>query len=114
MRNRRTEDATPPIELRLVRGSRRSTGHRPSAATGLPHPHPAASRAELRPNGSRTPDGSLQPLMTVRELAQHLSLHEKTVYDWVARGTLPCVRLGHRLRFDPHDVLRWLSARKED
>lgn len=52
-------------------------------------------------------------LWTVRELARHLSVHEKTVYDWVARGTLPCVRLGHRLRFDPHDVLRWLSARKE-
>jgi len=52
-------------------------------------------------------------LWTVRELAQRLSLHEKTIYDWIARGQLPCIRLGHRLRFDPHDILRWLAARKE-
>lgn len=52
-------------------------------------------------------------LLTVSDVAVFLQVHEKTVYDWVARGQIPCVRLGHRLRFDPHDVLRWLSARKE-
>lgn len=51
-------------------------------------------------------------LLTVRELAAFLGLHEKTIYDWSARGELPCLRLGNRLRFDPNDVTRWLSARK--
>ena len=51
-------------------------------------------------------------LLTVRELAAFLGLHQKTIYDWSSRGELPCLRLGNRLRFDPNDVLRWLSARK--
>lgn len=52
-------------------------------------------------------------LLNVRELAAFLGLHEKTIYDWTARRSVPCVRLGNRIRFDLDDVLRWLSARKE-
>jgi excisionase family DNA binding protein len=52
-------------------------------------------------------------LWTVREVSEFLGVHEKTVYDWVNRGGLPCFRLGNRLRFDANDVLRWVSARKE-
>ena len=52
-------------------------------------------------------------LWTVREVAQFLGLHEKTVYEWAARGDLPCFRVGNRLRFAASDVSRWLQARKE-
>lgn len=64
--------------------------------------------------GDRTgaPDGAFH-LLTVRELARFLSVHEKTIYDWTARGELPCIRLGKRLRFSASDVGRWLQARKE-
>jgi excisionase family DNA binding protein len=55
----------------------------------------------------------LSPLMTVEDVARFLGVHEKTIYDWAARGWLPCVRVGSRLRFDPRDVNRWVSARKE-
>jgi excisionase family DNA binding protein len=58
-------------------------------------------------------DAMHERLMTVRELAAFLGLHEKTIYDWTARGELPCVRLGKRLRFQASDVSRWLQARKE-
>ena len=52
-------------------------------------------------------------LWTVREVARFLGVHEKTVYDWVIRGTLPCFRIGNRLRFSPTELTRWVSARKE-
>ena len=52
-------------------------------------------------------------LLTVRELAQYLRLHEKTIYELVARRELPSIRLGRRLRFSPDDITRWVSARKE-
>ena len=52
-------------------------------------------------------------LLTVRELAQFLGLHEKTIYRLARTGELPCVRLGSRVRFLQSDVLRWVSARKE-
>jgi excisionase family DNA binding protein len=54
-----------------------------------------------------------QRLLTVREVAELLRVHEKTVLRWVARRGLPSVRLGTRLRFFLSDVLRWVSARKE-
>jgi len=56
---------------------------------------------------------SEQPLLTVRDLANYLGVHEKTVHRWRRSQGLPCVVLGGRLRFLPRDVLRWLEARKE-
>ena len=53
-------------------------------------------------------------LWTVRDVAKFLSVHEKTIYDWAARGDLPCFRLGNRLRFSPTELTRWVSARKEE
>lgn len=52
-------------------------------------------------------------LLTVRDLALLLGMHPKTIYEWTARGELPCIRLGSRLRFSTSDVSRWLQARKE-
>ena len=52
-------------------------------------------------------------LWTVREVAEFLGVHQKTVYRWVAVKGLVSIRLGNRVRFDPRDVLRWVSARRE-
>jgi len=52
-------------------------------------------------------------LLTVRQLARYLHLHEKTVYGLVERGAIPHVRLGRCVRFCPEDVTRWLGSRKE-
>jgi len=57
-------------------------------------------------------------LLTVREVAEWLRVHEKTVYAWVEKGQrekgkLPCIRLGKQLRFRASDVSRWLQAPKE-
>lgn len=65
----------------------------------------------IRGSGTSGAEGST--LLTVRDVAHYLAVHEKTVYDWVARGQLPCIRLGNRLRFDPHDLTRWLRHRRE-
>ena len=53
-------------------------------------------------------------LWTVNDVARFLGMHPKTVYDWAARGELPCFRLGNRLRFSPTELTRWVSARKEE
>ncbi len=53
-------------------------------------------------------------LWTVRDVAQFLGMHEKTVYEWASRGELPCFRIGNRLRFSPTELTRWVSARKEE
>jgi excisionase family DNA binding protein len=58
------------------------------------------------------PGSDLPPLWKAGDVAAFLRVHEKDVYRFAARDGLPCVRLGRRLRFDPSDVLRWVSARK--
>jgi excisionase family DNA binding protein len=52
-------------------------------------------------------------LLTVRELAKYLAVHEKTIHRWRRSEALPCVVIGGRVRFVPRDVIRWLEARKE-
>jgi excisionase family DNA binding protein len=60
-----------------------------------------------------SPDRPLERLLTAHEVADLLQVHLRTVRRLVADGGLPCVRVGTRVRFDPRDVLRWVSARKE-
>lgn len=44
------------------------------------------------------------------QLAARLNVHKRTVDNLVARGAIPCIRLGVKLlRFDPDDVLAALK-----
>jgi excisionase family DNA binding protein len=54
-----------------------------------------------------------QPLLSIAEVARLLKLSPKRVRRLVARGSLPCYRIGRLVRFAPGDVFRWLEARKE-
>ena len=54
-----------------------------------------------------------EQLLTLREVAGYLRVHERTVRRWVAQEGLPCIHLGARLRFSARNVLRWVSAREE-
>jgi excisionase family DNA binding protein len=53
------------------------------------------------------------PLWTLKETARFLGVHPKTLERWVRSRRIPCVRVGTRIRFDPSDVVAWVSARKE-
>jgi excisionase family DNA binding protein len=66
------------------------------------------------PSGSPSNDSlSVPQFLTVGDVARLLCLHEKTVYLWVSRGSIPHVRLGRRVVFSPADIGRWLGARRE-
>ncbi len=62
---------------------------------------------------ARAPDIACRPLLTLQEVAGLLRIHERTIRRLVAARRMPCVRLGRTLRFDPSDIGRWVSARKE-
>ncbi len=55
----------------------------------------------------------LQPLLTVRDVAAVLRVDEKTIRRLISARRIPCVRIGRQIRFDPSDVVRWVSARRE-
>ncbi len=52
-------------------------------------------------------------LLSLREVAAHLRVSERTVRRQVRAKRLHCVRIGRRLLFDPADVSRFVAARKE-
>ena len=39
-------------------------------------------------------------MMTIKEVAEYLSVHEKTIYRLVKSGELPALRVGGQWRFD--------------
>jgi excisionase family DNA binding protein len=52
-------------------------------------------------------------LLTVRQVAEILGVHPKTLPTLIRRDGLPCLWVGRRRRFDLGEVSRWLSERKE-
>jgi excisionase family DNA binding protein len=51
-----------------------------------------------------------EPLWTVREVAQALSVSKQWVYKQAELGKLPCLRLsGGVLRFRPAAIRQWLA-----
>jgi excisionase family DNA binding protein len=51
---------------------------------------------------------SLQPLLTVKEVARRLAVSESKAYDLVARGEIPCVELGRNVRVSEADLERFV------
>lgn len=65
------------------------------------------------PDGQRAAREFSEPLMSIEDVSRALNLSVKTVRRLVARGSLPCYRIGRLVRFIPGDVFRWLQAQKE-
>ncbi|MBI1854066.1 MAG: PTS sugar transporter subunit IIA [Planctomycetes bacterium] len=50
--------------------------------------------------------------LTVRDVAKLLNISEKSVYRWVAQGTLPAYRVNEQYRFNRAELLEWATSRK--
>ena len=106
---RRIEVSSHPRPTRR-RGSPTSPGHRPAGrcpdghppippATPAPTPTPPTPAAE--PGGPPDPGDPLAQLpevLTVREVAAILRVGRNQLYQAVARGELPAVRIGRTIR----------------
>lgn len=57
---------------------------------------------------------TVKMLLTVDEAAAALSICPKTLWsNTVPRGTIPAVRIGTRVLYDPRDLASWIDAKKE-
>lgn len=56
-------------------------------------------------------DNEMEPMLTVREVAQLLHIHSNTVRRWSNRGTLRAYRITRRgdRRFRREDIARFLA-----
>ncbi len=49
-------------------------------------------------------------ILTTREVAKYLKLHEITIGKLVKEGKIPGVRIGRIWRFDKETIDRWISS----
>jgi len=50
-------------------------------------------------------------ILTIKEVAEHLQVSERTVSDWAQKGEIPCGKLGNSWRFKRIEVERWLDKK---
>jgi len=49
-------------------------------------------------------------IMTTKEVAKYLKLHEITICKYAAEGKIPAIRIGRVWRFDKEALDRWISG----
>ncbi len=54
--------------------------------------------------------GEQPTIMTVREVADYLRMHEMTIYRMARQGEIPAYKVGKRWRFHRSRLEDWLSA----
>ena len=55
----------------------------------------------------------MESMMTVRQVAELLGVHENWVYDHAASGDLPSYKIGGARRFIREEVFGWIAALRE-
>jgi excisionase family DNA binding protein len=55
----------------------------------------------------------MESMMTARQVAELLGVHENWVYDQAARGELPSYKIGGTRRFDPDELRGWIAEHRE-
>jgi excisionase family DNA binding protein len=55
----------------------------------------------------------MESMMTARQVAELLGVHENWVYDQAAGGTLPSYKIGGTRRFDPDELRGWIAQHRE-
>jgi excisionase family DNA binding protein len=52
-----------------------------------------------------------QHALTVAEVAKILNMSPRTIYQHVASGRMPAVKIGSAVRFDPAELAGWLRKK---
>lgn len=55
----------------------------------------------------------MESMMTARQVAELLGVHENWVYDRAASGVLPSYKLGGARRFRREEIEAWLGAQRQ-
>ena len=55
----------------------------------------------------------MESMMTARQVAELLGVHENWVYDQAANGQLPSYKIGGTRRFDPDELRGWIAEHRE-
>jgi len=59
-------------------------------------------------------DSHKNKYLTVEEVATIMKISPKTIYDWCAKGYLPCIKLGRLVRIDKDDLMLRIEEIKQE
>jgi excisionase family DNA binding protein len=48
-------------------------------------------------------------IMTTKEIAEYLNLHEMTIQKYAGEGRIPATKIGHVWRFEKDTIDQWLA-----
>jgi excisionase family DNA binding protein len=55
----------------------------------------------------------MRQYLDIAALAERLQIKRSTLYAWAEQGTIPYLKLGRLLRFDPDEIEAWLLAHRQ-
>jgi excisionase family DNA binding protein len=55
----------------------------------------------------------MESMMSARQVAELLGVHENWVYDQAVSGELPSYKIGGTRRFDPDELRGWIADHRE-
>jgi excisionase family DNA binding protein len=56
----------------------------------------------------------MKQYLDIAALAERLRIKRSTLYAWAAQGTIPHLKLGRLLRFDPDEIEAWLHDQRRN
>lgn len=56
----------------------------------------------------------MKQYLDIAALSGCLRIKRSTLYAWAAQGSIPYLRLGRLLRFDPDEIEAWLQAQRRE
>jgi excisionase family DNA binding protein len=56
----------------------------------------------------------MKQYLDIAALAERLRIKRSTLYAWAEQGTIPHVKLGRLLRFDPDEIEAWLQNHRRE
>jgi excisionase family DNA binding protein len=56
----------------------------------------------------------MKQYLDIVALAERLLVKRSTLYAWAEQGTIPHLKLGRLLRFDPDEIEAWLQAHRRE
>jgi excisionase family DNA binding protein len=65
---------------------------------------------QQEPNSLATSIRARKSALTAQDIADILCCKVGTVYAWVKQGTLPAMRIGGLVRFDPCVTAKWIEV----
>jgi excisionase family DNA binding protein len=67
----------------------------------------------VKKSRKRSTESAMPQIMTTKELAKYLKLHEITICKYAAEGKIPAIRIGRVWRFDKEAIDKWISGEQQ-